>query len=145
MPDKFYLYSTDIDPTTEPEIADPVPSDLVQVDDDPENVRYNPFAGTTSRGCVIGTIGGIVMQDFGAFVGDQRITLEADNALTASQISAIKELHDEPNAEYYFTDGESVWTVRFVRPDGFKFTPNYTISPIKYSYAIQLFITDQMI
>ena len=119
MPD-FAFYSTDISPTTDPANAAPAPAILVVLDQPPIFGQYDEKAGSVGRGCVIPTLGGNVIQDFGVLEGDGRIRIAESDALSASTVSSLQTLFETVDGEYYFTDGYSVWKIRFARPNGFK-------------------------
>ena len=119
MPD-FAFYSTDIDPTTDPANADPAPSTLVVLDQPPLFGEYDPGGGEMGRGSVHLTLGGQVIQDFGVFEEDQRISFSDSDALSSATVAALKALHEAIDGEYYFTDGYNVWKIRFARPGGFR-------------------------
>jgi len=143
----FAIYSTDIDPTTDPENASPAPADLVVLDQDPIYGEYDEQAGSEGRGSVHQTFGGVVVQDFGAVNGDGRIRISDRDAISDATVLALRELHDTAGGEYYFTDGMDIYKVKFARPDGFKAWKNllfaakgYTV----YSYELNLIITERM-
>ena len=144
----FAFYSTDIDPTTDPANADPAPATLVVLDQPPilGDGQYDFQAGETGRGSVIQTLGSSVIQDFGVVESDGRISFSENDALSESVVTALKTLHETIDGEYYFTDGFSVWTVRFVRPNGFKYRKNlfWAQHDVEiYSYEINLIVIEQ--
>ena len=52
------------------------------------------------------------------------------------------------DGEYYFTDGHNVWTVRFLRPDGFRYWRNLLFAAHGtdiFSYEINLIIVSKEI
>jgi hypothetical protein len=125
MMGNFAFYSTDINPTTDPANADPAPSVLVILDQDPIIPgSYDMAGGEVGRGSVITTLGGAVIQDFGVFDCDKRISFSDNDALDDDTVAALKVLHETVDGEYYFTDGNEVWKVRFARPNGFKYRKN---------------------
>lgn len=115
----FAFYSTDIDPTVDPAGADPAPATLVILDQAPTFGEYEEPGGSRVRGCVIPTLGGVQVQDFGVYEADGRIRIAEEKALYGPTVSALHDLHEAAGAEYYFTDGFSVWRVKFARPNGF--------------------------
>jgi hypothetical protein len=146
----FAFYSTEISPTTDPANADPAPATLVVLDQPPilPGGEYNFDAGEMGRGSVIQTLGGVVVQDFGVVEGDGRIYFSEFDALSASTVTAMKTIHETVDGEYYFTDGFSVWKVRFRRPNGFKYRKNLFWAQHGeniYSYEINLIVVSQEI
>jgi hypothetical protein len=149
MPD-FAFYSTDIDPTIDPANADPAPATLVVLDQPPilGDGIYDFQAGEIGRGSVIQTLGGAVIQDFGVFEEDGRISFSESDALSGSVVADLKTIHEVVNGEYYFTDGFNVWKVRFARPGGFIYRRNLfwaQYSQEIYSYEINLIVVSQEI
>ena len=140
----FAFYSTDINPTKDPQNADPAPAQLVVLDEEPSvDGTYSQQEGDIGRGGVIKTLGGIVTQDFGIINGDQRITISDRDALTATTIAALKALHETIDGEYWFTDGHDVYKVRFARPNGFRCWRNLLWAAhglTIYSYEINLIV-----
>ena len=121
----FAFYSTEIDPTVDPANADPAPATLVVMDQPPIFGTYDFDAGSTGRGSVHKTLGGNVVQDFGVVESDGRISFsETDVYMSSTNVAAIKAIHDVVDGQYYFTDGFNVWTVQFLRPNGFKYRKN---------------------
>lgn len=146
----FAFYSTDISPTIDPANADPAPATLVVLDQPPilPPGQYNFDAGETGRGSVIQTLGGNVIQDFGVIAGDGRISFSDTDALSSTTVAALKTIHETVDGEYYFTDGFSVWKVRFLRPNGFKYRKNLFWAQHGqsiYSYEIHLIVISQEI
>jgi hypothetical protein len=124
VPD-FAFYSKEIAATTDPATADPAPSSLVVLDQPPLFGAYDLASGEVGRGAVFPTLGGAVVQDFGVFNEDLRLSF-SDAAydsvgLSSATVAALKILHDAVDGEYYFTDGYDIWLVRFARPNGFKY------------------------
>lgn len=145
MPD-FAIYSTDIDPTTDPANADPAPETLVVLDQVPilGNGQYDLMSGEIGRGSVSRTLGGVVVQDFGVVDGDQRISFSDADALGAATVAALKTIHETVGGEYYFTDGFNIWTVQFARPGGFVYRRNLFWAQHGqeiYSYEINLVVS----
>ena len=142
MPD-FAFYSTEIDPTTDPAIAEPAPATLVVLDQPPYFGDYDLQAGAMGRGSVHDTLGGHVIQDFGVFEKDQRISFSESDALSSATITALKTLFETVDGEYFFTDSHNVWKVRFSRPDGFIYRRNLLFAhhgEHVFSYEINLIV-----
>ena len=147
MPD-FAFYSTDIDPTTDPANADPAPATLVALDQPPYFGEYDLQAGSTGRGSVQATLGGHVIQDFGVFEEDERISFSESDALSSTTVTNLKTLFETVNGEYYFTDGHNVWRIRFARPDGFIYRRNLLFAHHGehiFSYEINLVVVTKEI
>ena len=146
MPD-FAFYSTEIDATVDPANADPAPATLVVLDEPPIFGDYDFEAGDIGRGSVIPTLGGQVIQDFGVYEEDGRITFSDTDALSAATVSALRALWETVDGEYYFTDGFGIWKVRFARPNGFKARRNLQWAnhgEDVYSYEISLIVVEDM-
>jgi len=120
---QFAIYSTDIDPTTDPASANPAPATLVVFPQDPifGDAEFDEERGAAGRGSHMRTLGGVVVQDFGPqekdgaiYIADRRVLVEG------TFIADMRALHDTVDGEYYFTEGLRVWKVRFARPDGFR-------------------------
>lgn len=145
----FYFYSTERGASVTPETLDPAPATLVKLDQPPIFGSYDFDAGNTGRGSVIPTLGGNVIQDFGVVVSDGRISFsETDAPFSAANIAAIKAIHDVVDAQYFFTDGFSAWTVQFLRPNGFKYRQNLLWTQhgeSVYSYEINLIVIEKSI
>lgn len=106
---------------------------------------YDPHAGTTVRGSVISTLGGVVVQDFGPMIMDQRITFSDEAALTKEDVDALIALYETSSGEYYFTDGYDCWLVQFSRPNGFIYRRNLISSHYgvaRFDYEINLVVKD---
>ena len=142
---KFAIFSTELGPSLNPVSLSGLVS-LVVLDRDPiVTGNYNPHAGTTVRGSVIPTIGGVVIQDFGVQVQDQRITFSDEAALTKATVDALILLHEASSGVYYFTDGYSCFKVQFSRPNGFVYkrqliTSHYGVA--RFDYEINLVVKD---
>ena len=146
MPD-FAFYSTDINPTTDPANADPLPATLVVLDQPPVFGEYDFEAGSVGRGSVHATLGGQVVQDFGVFDVDGRITFSDTDALSADTVDDLQALWATVDGEYYFTDGYNMWKVGFLRPDGFKARKNLLFAHHGqdiYSYEIALIVLEKI-
>jgi len=121
MPDKFRIYSTEIDATLDPDNADPAPATLIVFDKDPIHANYNPTGSAQDRGSVIRTLGGVVVQDFGVNIKDELISFSEANAISQSTVTALKAAYETVDGQWYFTDGYECWKVQFSRlPRGFK-------------------------
>lgn len=140
---EFAFYSTDIDPTVDPQSADPVPATLVVLDQPPIFGEYEEPGGTRVRGSVHPTLGGVQVQDFGAVVTDGRIRIAESDALEPDTVAALQALNASAGTDYYFTDGFSVWKVMFSRPNGFTAFKNLFWAQHGkqiYSYEINLVV-----
>jgi hypothetical protein len=147
MPD-FAFYSTDIDPTVDPANASPAPATLVVLDQPPIFGEYDFEAGSVGRGSVHPTLGGQVVQDFGVFDVDGRITFSDTDALSSDTVDDLQALWQPVAGEYYFTDGYNIWKVRFPRPDGFKARRNLLFShhgQDVFSYEIALIVVAKIV
>ena len=145
MPD-FTFYSTDIDATTDPANADPAPATLVALDQPPYFGDYDLQAGALGRGSVHQTLGGHVVQDFGVFASDDRLSFSETDALSSATVTNLKTLFETVNGEYYFTDGHNVWTIRFARPNGFIHRRNLLFAHHAthiFSYEINLIVVSK--
>ncbi len=145
----FYFYSTERGASLTPAALDPAPATLVKLDQPPIFGNYDFDAGNTGRGSVIPTLGGNVIQDFGVVVSDGRISFsETDANISATNIAAIKAIHDVVDGQYYFTDGFRAWKVQFVRPNGLKYRKNLfweQHGQDVYSYEINLIVIEKTI
>jgi hypothetical protein len=97
------------------------------------------------RGSVIPTLGGVVVQDFGVQIQDQRITFSDEAALSEITKEALKTLYEVSSGEYYFTDGYDCWLVQFARPNGFIYRRNLVSSfhnVARFDYTINLIVKD---
>jgi len=121
MPDKFRIFSTDIDATLDPDNADPAPATLIVFDQDPIHASYNPTGSPQDRGSVIRTLGGVIIQDFGLSIKDEIISFSDGKAISQSVVTALQTAYETIDGQWYFTDGYECWTVQFSRnPRGFK-------------------------
>jgi len=139
---KFSFYSTEIDPTTDPENANPQPATIVVLNRDPLVGEYDQQAGSNTRGSFIPTLGGGVLQEFTSQEEDQRIKISDRDALTQANIDTLKTM--ESSGEWYFTDGYDVWKTKFMKPRGFSYRRNVLIAnsgKTIYSYDIDLITT----
>lgn len=139
----FAFYSTEIDPTTDPQSANPAPATLAVFDQPPIFGEYEEPGGTRVRGSVHPTLGGVQVQDFGTYVTDGRIRIAESDALEAAGVAVIQTLNESAGTQYYFTDGFSVWRVLFSRPNGFTAFKNLfwaQHNKLIYSYEINLVI-----
>jgi hypothetical protein len=139
----FAFYSIDIEPTVDPQSADPAPATLVVFDQPPIFGEYEEPGGNRVRGSVHPTLGGVQVQDFGTYVTDGRIRIAESDALEADTVAAIQTLNESAGTQYYFTDGFSVWKVQFSRPNGFLAFKNIfwaQHAKLIYSYEINLVV-----
>jgi hypothetical protein len=136
----------ELGPSANPRAMSPAPASLVFFDRDPiATGSYEPSAGTTVRGSVIPTLGGVVIQDFGVNVQDQRINISDEAAFTKATVDALTALYIVSSGRYYFTDGYSCWEVQFARPDGFMYRRNLLTSfynTARFDYEIKLVVKD---
>lgn len=143
----FSIFSTEATPTTTPETLVPAPATLITFDQAPLFGTYEPEAGTMGRGAQIQTLGGVVVQDFGVCLQDQRIKIAEDNALSQATVDALRSASATAGGEYFFTDGYEVWKVAFLRPGGFRAWRNmlYAANGVTvYSYEISLIILEEL-
>ena len=143
----FSLYSTEVAPTTTPEALSPAPLTLITLDQDPLFGTYEPEAGQMGRGSQNPTLGGVVIQDFGVILQDQRIKIAEDNALSQTTVDALRSASAIAGGEYFFTDGYDVWKVAFLRPGGFRAWRNMLFAAkgvTIYSYEINLMVLEAM-
>jgi len=146
----FAFYSTDITATVTPATASPAPATLVVLDQPAilGDASFDEMSGEIGRGSVIQTLGGNVIQDFGVVASDGHIVFSDTDALSASIVAAIKVIYETVDGQYYFTDGFSVWLVRFARPNGFVYRKNLFWAQhgtVIYSYSIDLIIISKAI
>lgn len=143
----FALYSTEAVPTTTPASLSPTPAIFVTLDQDPLFGTYEPEAGQMGRGSQNQTLGGVVVQDFGVCLQDQRIKIAEDNALSQATVDALRSASATAGGEYFFTDGYEVWKVAFLRPGGFRAWRNmlYAANGVTiYSYEINFVVLEEM-
>ncbi len=140
---KFAFFSTENGPSLAPDEYDGYAS-LVVLDRDPIYTgEYNPHAGTTVRGSVIPTLGGVFIQDFGPMGQDQRITISDEAAISEDTVASLINLYEAVSASYYFTDGFDCFLVQFSRPDGFIYKRNMVSSfygVARFDYVITLVV-----
>lgn len=122
---KFAIFTTELGPSLDPVNMDTQPETIVVFDRDPiATGEYDPQAGSIMRGSVIPTLGGVVIQDFGAQIMDQRIRISDDAAMSESIVESLYSLYILAAAVYYFTDGYDCFLVQFARPNGFIYRRN---------------------
>ena len=125
---KFTFFSTELGPMLGPfdeyDEYDELENLFIFENDPIAKGTYNPHAGTTVRGSVIPTLGGVVVQDFGPEIMDQRISFSDEAALSKSAIDDLIALYELTSKELYFTDGYDCWLVQFSRPNGFVYHRN---------------------
>lgn len=149
MDNKFVIFSTEKGASLDPWDEYDEYVSIVKFDRDPMITgKYDAFAGTTFRGSVIPTLGGVVVQDFGTQIKDQRINISDEGALSLITVTAIKALHDASDTEYYFTDGYDCYKVQFSRPNGFVYRRNlvpafYGIA--RFDYEINFVVIEKSI
>lgn len=143
----FALYSTEAVPTTTPASLSPTPAIFVALDQNPLFGVYEPEAGQMGRGSQTQTLGGVVVQDFGVYLQDQRIKIADDNALSQATVDALRSVSAIPGGTYFFTDGYEVWRVAFMRPGGFRAWRNMLFAAngiTIYSYEMNLIILEEL-
>jgi hypothetical protein len=143
---KFSIFSTELGPSLDPTSLEDL-EDLVVFSRDPiATGTYNPYAGSQMRGSVIPTLGGVVVQDFGVQIQDQRITISDEAAMSKAKIDALIALYEVSDGEYYFTDGYDCWKFKFARPNGFAYRRNLIAASFGihiYDYEMSLVVTDK--
>lgn len=127
---KFAIFSTERGISIDPASLSPAPATLIVFDRDPiATGNYDPHAGSLMRGSVIPVLDGVVIQNFGYNIEDQRINISDEAALTLTTINAIKTLYTgTPTTARYFTDGYDCYKVVFSLPDGFVYRRNLLTS-----------------
>jgi len=142
---KFIIFSTERGASIVPKTLSPAPASLVIFSRDPiATGSYDPHAGTTSRGTVVSTLGGTVIQDFGSNMQDQRIAIKDEAAFTQTIVTNILSLYNVASTEYYFTDGYDCFKVQFARPNGFSHRRNLISSfygVARFDYEINFVVT----
>ncbi len=147
MDNKFVIFSTELGASLTPYDNYNDYVSIVKFDRDPMITgKYDPHTGTTFRGSVIPTLGGVVVQDFGVQIQDQRISISDEGALSLATITAINDMYVVSDAQYYFTDGYDCYKVHFSRPDGFIYRRNlvpafYNIS--RFDYEINFVVIEK--
>jgi len=146
MASKFVIFSTELGPMLDPQNSITPLDDMVVLDKDPiVTGDYDHFAGSVMRGSVIPTLGGVVIQDFGSQIQDQRITFSDEAAISQATVDALVALEAVASGEYYFTDGYDCWKVQFARPLGFIYRRNLVSSffnVARFDYEINLVVKD---
>jgi hypothetical protein len=149
MGNKFVIFSTELGASVHPYDEYDNYASIVKLDRDPMVTgKYDPHAGTTFRGSVIPTLGGVVVQDFGVQIQDQRIQISDEGALSLATVTAINVMYIVSDAQYYFTDGYDCYKVRFSRPNGFVYRRNlvpafYGIG--RFDYEINFVVLEKAI
>lgn len=146
MASKFVIFSTELGPMLDPQSDGESLEDKVVFDRDPiATGEYNNFAGTVMRGSVIPTLGGVVVQDFGTQIMDQRISFSDEAAISKTTVDLLVALDAVSGGVYYFTDGYDCWEVMFSRPNGFIYKRNLISSfhgVARFDYEINLIVMD---
>jgi hypothetical protein len=146
MPSKFVIFSTELGPMLDPQNEITKPTTMVVLDRDPiATGKYDPYAGSIMRGSVIPTLGGVVVQDFGVQIKDQRIVFSDEAAISKTTVDDLITLEATTSGEYYFTDGYDCWLVMFSRPQGFIYRRNLISSYFnvaRFDYEISLVVMD---
>lgn len=144
---KFAIFSTELGPMLDPRDEYDALVSLVFLDRDPiATGSYNPYAGSEMRGTVIPTLGGVVVQDFGRQIQDQRISISDEAAISLATRTALITLYEISSGVYYFTDGYECWEVQFVRPNGLITRRNLMTSFFNrpmFDYEINLVVKDK--
>lgn len=146
MPSKFVIFSIELGPMLNPQASFTPLTDMVVFDRDPiATGKYDPYAGSTTRGAVIPTLGGVVIQDFGPQIMDQRIIFSDEAAISKTTVDALVLLEAVSSGEYYFTDGYDCFKVQFARPLGFAYRRNLISSffdVARFDYEVTLVVKD---
>lgn len=122
---RFRLYSTDIAPTTTPDVASPAATLNIKWDHDPLKPGSLEITEPEGRGAVIPTgAGGTVIHDLGVPEGGGTITVSGDvtsgQYLLPAAVAAFRAAYRAVGTQYYLTDGYRVWRVVWSRkPAGF--------------------------
>lgn len=143
---KFAIFSTELGPKLKPTLTDGLQKIFIFRKDPIVTGKYDPHAGTTVRGSVIPTFGGVVVQDFGPQIMDQRIAFSDESAIDETDKTNILSLYNLTSRELYFTDGYDCFLVQFSRPDGFIYRRNLASSyfgiPL-FDYEIKFIVKKQ--
>jgi hypothetical protein len=143
---KFAIFSTELGPSIDPYDEYDHYAQIVRFDRDPiATGSYDDHAGSTVRGSVITTLGGVVIQDFGINIQDQRISFSDEAALTETTKEALRTLYETSSGIYYFTDGYDCWEVQFARPNGFTYKRNLISSffeVARFDYTVNLIVKE---
>jgi hypothetical protein len=146
MRSKFVIFSTELGPMLDPQSSVTALASMVVFDKDPiETGEYKPFSGSIMRGSVIPTLGGVVVQDFGSQIMDQRIVFSDKTALSKTIVDSLIALDAVSGGVYYFTDGYDCWEVQFARPNGFVYQRDLISSfynVAKFDYEVNLVVKD---
>ncbi len=149
MAGKFRIYSTEVDPTPDPDNLSPAPATLIVFDQDPFYGEYKSEEMDQARGRVFRTLGGIVVQDFGVAGAGAMITFYDADALEADTVAALRAAYETVDGQFYFTDGYECWQVRFTRnPAGFTAWRNILAACHNthlFSYTIHLLVISKEI
>jgi hypothetical protein len=152
MATRFRLYSTDIQPTLTPDLADPAPALNIAWDRDPiENgIQETPPEG---RGSVIETgDNGIVVHDFGVPDGGGTLAIQGNaqpdgEFLTPETVALFRAAYKAADVEYFLTDGIRCWRVRWSRkPAGFNVWMNQFWAQhgvYEYSYEFVFIVMEE--
>ena len=146
---KFVIFSIELGASVDPWDEYDDYAEIVRFDRDPMVTgKYDPHAGTAFRGSVIPTLGGVVIQDFGSQIKDQRISISDEAALSADTITTIKSMYEAVDTQYYFTDGYDCYLVQFSRPNGFVYRRNLVSSFYevpRFDYEITFVVIEKSI
>lgn len=143
---KFAIFSTELGPSLDPASLDLLEEKVVFDRDPMITGSYNPSAGSIMRGSVIPTLGGVVVQDFGYNIQDQRIIISDVSAMSETTIEALLALYEVSSGEYYFTDGYDCFLVKFARPNGFSYKRDLVSSHYgvpRFDYEMNLVVLDK--
>jgi hypothetical protein len=150
MRNKFVIFSIELGPSLDPQSLEIPLEKMVVFDKDPidaggSSASYKPYSGSTTRGSVIPTLGGVIIQDFGSQIMDQRIIFSDTAAISKATVDALVALEAISGREYYFTDGYDCFKVQFARPLGFVYQRNLITSfynKALFDYTINLVVKD---
>ena len=135
----YALYSTDISATLTPAAAAPAPATLIVLDNHLDDASYSP-ARRVKRGSVIQTGAGAVVQDMGVVVQDARIsasgTVEDGTWISTATRDKLQAAY-EGSAQWFWTDGQRVWRVRFLPGEDNVFAATMSLD-IKYGVDMEL-------
>ena len=135
---RMRLYSTDIAPTTTPSWAATI---VVWDHDATDGVEVRM---PERRATMIPTMGGAVWQDYGPTPAGGEITIRGSVTdgtwLRASTVAALRAAEAQVGAEWYWTDGWSVWRVRIRSFDAWRDLMRAEQGIDAWSYELVLWI-----
>lgn len=154
MSTRFRLYSTDVDPTLTPSSLETPPETLIEWDHDPiksQGLTYDPPEG---RGAVIRTgNNSVVIHDLGIPDSGGTLTVSGNvddgEYLLPATITALLATEAVVGGQWYFTDGNSSWKVRWSRrPRGLRAWANQfwlEHGREEYSYEFTFIVEEQVL